>query len=624
MKLPAMKYPGGNIRNQTAEFGGINRRNGAAEGEFADCGNLSFAEYPALAPKKKDSVVKNYAASGDIFEWNGRLVTVDGTSLLLDDEEIGTVMPGSKQFAVVNTKLVIWPDKVLYDLETGDFQQMDLWVRAENGAVIGSSTITFPENYTFSGTFTKLSDFLATGDFVNIWGVPGTSQTKEYKIFDINDETRTLTFEALSFTPVRGTQYYTLEQAQSKDETLLLEEDSYENEYGVVEYYCRVVENMPAIQAGNILFTDVRNYLLVWNPETNVSVRYNVARLSRRPPKVIQYPFVSYTSAGYEWPVKVYKGQIPGMDFICSHNNRLYGVSNSANAKEQTAENFKSRAIYVSALGMPDKFSEFSGADTDSYSAAEASNGDFTGCCEYGDYVLFFKEHKVVKFYGDYPSNMGYSYDDIEGVKAGCHRSLVIANEVLYYMGRDGYYAYTGSVPRSVSYKLDREYEDVVCGTDGKRILLSGRVGSERELMEYQPQYGEWLRIGPTAASAFALANGRLHYLEGSALMRWEGGEGAPEWFAEFHPWTENTFKRKRWKFLRVRAEIEAGAEITIKVKIGDHETETMYRAEKTGWQTIKVPLPLMRTDRMVLTLQGSGGIVIHAIEREYQTGSDL
>ena len=74
--------------------------------------------------------------------------------------------------------------------------------------------------------------------------------------------------------------------------------------------------------------------------------------------------------------------------------------------------------------------------DTDSYQVGEASNGDFTAAVSYGDHVLFFKEHKVVKFYGDYPSAMNFTYDDIEGVKAGCEKSLVIANEVLYYMGR--------------------------------------------------------------------------------------------------------------------------------------------------------------------------------------------
>lgn len=630
MKLPAMKYPSGNIRNQTAEFGGINRRNGAAEGEFADCGNLSFAEYPALAPKKNDSVVKNYAAAGDIFEWNGRLVTVDGTSLLLDDEEIGTVMLGSKQFAVVNTKLIIWPDKMMYDFEDKSFRKLDRGVRTASGTYYHYSYIQFPAGYHLDEAASKLSEVLSVGDRVTIWGLPNVSPTKEHKILAIDDEQRILTFDENSFKPI-SSRIHILQEPHPAGAPIYFDAGAIEAPNGMMVGYSVYVINLPEIPAGSALYHGLTisegNGIVVWDSVTGETTTYTEKLLvyegNPQPANAISYTYSFNNGNIINWPVKVQKG-VPGMDFICSHNNRLYGVSNSANAKEQTEENFKSRVIYVSALGMPDKFSEFSGADTDSYSVAEASNGDFTGCCEYGDYVLFFKEHKVVKFYGDYPSNMGYSYDDIEGVKAGCHRSLVIANEVLYYMGRDGYYAYSGSVPRSVSYKLDREYDDVVCGTDGKRILLCGRVGAERELMEYQPQYGEWLRIGPVSVTAMALINGGLHYLSGGNLMRWEGGNGAPEWFAEFHPWTENTFKRKRWKFLRVRAEIEAGAEITIRVKIGDHETETLYRAEKTGWRTIKVPLPLMRTDRMVLTLRGSGLCTIHAIEREYQTGSDL
>ena len=624
MQLPAMRYSGNDIRNQTVEFRGLNRRNRAAEGEFADCGNLSFAEYPALSAKKNDSTVKNYAAASDIFEWNGQTVFVDGTSLLLDDEEIGEVMPGSKQFAVVNTKLIVWPDKVEYDFETEQFRHMERGVHAASGTYYNSSYIQF-QAYKLDEAATKLSEVLSVGDRVTIWGLPNVSPTKEHKILAIDDEQRILTFDENSFKPIYD-RIHILQEPHPAGAAIYIDSGYFETEYGSVGYY-RYAMNLPEIPTGSALYQG-SNEITVWDVVTGETTRYGaeaVYEYNPQPEKVIKYTYSLNNGNIINWPVKVQKG-VPGMDFICSHNNRLYGVSNSANADEQTetTDDYKSRIIYVSALGMPDKFTEFEGVDTDSYSVAEASNGDFTGCCEYGDYVLFFKEHKVVKFYGDYPSNMGYSYDDIEGVKAGCHRSMVIANEVLYYMGRDGFYAYTGSVPRSVSYKLDREYEDVVCGTDGKRILLCGRVGTERELMEYQPQYGEWLRIGPASVSAMALINGKLHYLSGGSLMRWEGGNGAPEWYAEFHPWTEDTFKRKRWKYLRIRAEIEAGAEIAVKVKIGDHEEETLYRAEKTGWQTIKVPMPLMRTDRMVLTLRGTGLCTIHAIEREYQTGSDL
>jgi hypothetical protein len=261
--------------------------------------------------------------------------------------------------------------------------------------------------------------------------------------------------------------------------------------------------------------------------------------------------------------------------------------------------------------------------DTDSYQVAEASNSDFTACISYGDLVLFFKEHEVLKFYGDYPSNMGYTYDDIEGVKKGCHKSMVIANEVLYYMGRAGMCAYTGSVPQIISYKLDREYEDVVCGTDGKKLLMCGRYGDEREVLSYNIAEGIWLKEDNAEIKAMALLDGRLHMLAGNKELADGEGDEKVKWSAEFHPFTEETFERKRYKYIRVRAELEAGTVIRVCAKIGDGEYETWHTAENSGWQTITVPMPLMRVDRVSLKIEGEGKAIVRDIQRLYQKGSE-
>lgn len=779
-RLPYMRNSGGNIKNTLNIFGGLNRRIGAAEGELADCKGLGANAYPALSPRAGRGVYNTYTSPTDIFEWDGHVVIVDGFNLLLDGRIIGNVSAGKKQFAVVNTRLVVWPDKVYYNFEDNTFHQMDVSVTADsadpsaythNSLTLGESNVTAQGNEKFvtvtyrtgtgtndsyvyaklytslswdgtawtgegeteselsanssswRGKFVKLrandvagvynlntlqkeryhvfgdetneyviqdysadlpklyaeitkvskrtdnpapeavyewtvefrvidatsdaepplSNLFEVGDWVTIEGVPGTSKSKEYKITGINDSQRKLTFADNTFT-IYGDYYYRLTEAKTSSWNLLYYTTSTGGDvvngvpipgrtaiYGV---------NLPALPAGSVIFSDkpvpmegdtiTAATIKAWNSKTGaVTTKQTEVLYSGTPgygPGISTTSFTFIKGTGIiNWAVEVSKGA-PGMDFICAHNNRLYGVSNSANALDEDSgknENYKTRIIYVSELGIPTRFKTFEGVDTDSFQVAEASNGDFTGAVSYGDHVLFFKEHKVIKFYGDYPSAMGFTYDDIEGVKAGCEKSLVIANEVLYYMGRAGLCAYTGTVPQILGYKLDREYDNVVCGTDGKKLLMCGMTGESYELLSFNIAEGIWLKEDDSEVKAMALIGGNIHMILGRRVMTDGEGSEAVAWSAEFHPFTEGTFRRKRWKYIRVRAEFEAGARLEVTVKIGNGEYIKWLTAEKTGWQTITIPMPLMRTDRVYLKLEGEGAVTVREVEREFQLGSD-
>lgn len=784
MSLPYMKNYGGSLKSTLSIFGGLNRRLGAAAGELTDCKGLGANAYPALSPRAGRGVYGTYTSPTDIFEWDGHVVIVDGYNLLLDGKVIGNVSAGKKQFAVVNTRLVVWPDKVYYNFEDNTFHQMDVSVEADsadpsaytsNTLALGESnvfaqgsekftTITYryssgtndifvytklytslswdgsawigegeteselsADSSSWRGKFVKLrankvsgvynlnirseevirsfspsseeiqtiksytddmaelyaeivsisratgnpapealyewtvnfrvisattetagtlSSLFEVGDWVTLKGVPGTSASKQYEITGINDETRTLTFPEDSF-EIYGDYYYVMTEEKKGTWNLLY--DSTQTQGGYVDGVVIPPQitvygaKLPALPAGSILFATApipfvasegnsvtSPTVTAWNPETGEVTQTQVKQLAKY--FVGQGYFFTTTyyftqgSGLITWGAEVSKG-VPGMDFICAHNNRLYGVSNSANLleseKDNTSDKYKTRIIYVSELGIPTRFNTFEGVDTDSYQVGEASNGDFTAAVSYGDHVLFFKEHKVVKFYGDYPSAMNFTYDDIEGVKAGCEKSLVIANEVLYYMGRAGMCAYTGTVPQIISYKLDREYEDVVCGTDGRKLLMCGMTDGEPELLSYNIAEGIWLKEENSEAKAMALIAGKIHMVLGRRVMIDGGGEETVEWSAEFHPFTEDTFRRKKWKYIRVRAEFEAGARLEVTVKIGDGEYTKWLTAEKTGWQTITVPLPLMRTDRIYIRLEGAGPVIVREVEREYQLGSD-
>ena len=113
--LPQVRYSVPATQRETVTFLGLNRSDRTQEGELAWCENLSNRRFPYLSPRnpRSEQVFTDPTAA---FSWNGKLVLVNGTNLLYDGEVIGTVSAGPKQFAVVNTKLCIFPDGVYIDL----------------------------------------------------------------------------------------------------------------------------------------------------------------------------------------------------------------------------------------------------------------------------------------------------------------------------------------------------------------------------------------------------------------------------------------------------------------------------------------------------------------------------
>ena len=137
------------------------------------------------------------------------------------------------------------------------------------------------------------------------------------------------------------------------------------------------------------------------------------------------------------------KRTVPDMDFLCENENRVWGCSS------------KNHEIYASKLGDPGNWNVFEGISTDSYAATIGSDGDFTGCVSYLGYVMFFKEDAVHKVYGSKPANYQVMTSGINGVAKGCEKTISVVNETLYYVARNGIYAFNGAQPELISQKLE-------------------------------------------------------------------------------------------------------------------------------------------------------------------------
>lgn len=165
--------------------------------------------------------------------------------------------------------------------------------------------------------------------------------------------------------------------------------------------------------------------------------------------------------------------------FICSHMNRIW-ANNGDNE------------IMCCARGNPYVWYRYEGNALDSWAATVGGDGKFTGCINYG-YPLFFKEGRMLRISGSRPSNFGYTEYSLKGIKEGCHDSAVIVNDVLYYQGMDGVYAYGGSTPQKISEKVykGRWTEGKACRYRDKYILCVTE-GDKQSVYTYDTITGLW------------------------------------------------------------------------------------------------------------------------------------
>lgn len=121
LNLPAFRSGSDHRQIETTVFRGLNLTENTTEGELRDSLGITADKAPTLSTMKGRSVRASFPGGegslpvSDIFAWDKLAVICDG-KFYYDDEIRGEITDGLKQFAVVNTKLCIFPDKVYLDL----------------------------------------------------------------------------------------------------------------------------------------------------------------------------------------------------------------------------------------------------------------------------------------------------------------------------------------------------------------------------------------------------------------------------------------------------------------------------------------------------------------------------
>lgn len=510
MRLPSIQIGLRRNRSEIVNTRGLNLSDNTRPGDLVSCANVSSSRWPYLTTRNARDKQIEYINASSITSWE-KLVVVQGTDLLFDGVRVGTVSEGEKQFAVVNTKLVVWPDKVYLDIVEKVVRPLSETVEATK-MVFTASTITVTSGVDLTTKF-------KVGDGVTISGL------------------KTIT-------------------GNNKDIVI------------------------KAVEANKITVTD--KVTLTTGTESGSLA------LTRR---------------------------IPDLDFITESGNRLWGVSN------------KEKTIFASALGDPSNFYVYEGLSTDSYAVAVGSEGDFTGCIKLSSSILFWKERTLHKMLGDYPAEYALYDYSMDGLRAGCHKSMQIINDVLFYVGLHGVYTYAGGSPSSISDNFGtHNFELAVGGSDGERYYLSVLDDEVSKLLVYDPKLSVWLQEDDMRVVQMARL-GRGVYMLSEAGDVWlaDGEVQDPEilWNATLAPFWETIEGRKRYSKLVLRVELERGSWIKVEIRCdGGRWTEVAKRIGKEH-DAFPIRITPNRCDKFEVRMSGKGPCTIMNLMREFSVGGD-
>lgn len=310
--------------------------------------------------------------------------------------------------------------------------------------------------------------------------------------------------------------------------------------------------------------------------------------------------------------------KVPELKVICSASNRLWGADDTT--------------IWACALGDPLTWYNYDGLSTDSFTVAVGTDGPFTMCCEYGSNVLFFKEDKLHKILGTSPKDYTMYTYTIQGAQEGSGRAGQVINEVLYYKGVEGVYAYNGGVPYLISDNFGtRRYDNARAGTDGQRYYISMRDTESGEwgLWTYDTERGIWLQEDNTHALGFTNFDGDLLFLTGDGKTAYKTGQEDPDgyaeqWSATFYPMDETVHGRKGFSKLCFRMELAPAAWVKAEIKedFSPFKQIGIFHGERT--RTATVAFRPGRCDTFQIRLSGTGRCVLKSMVREFDVGSEV
>lgn len=646
MNLPILKVPGNRREQYTVAFRGVRYGEGSRDGELEDSRNLTSERFPCLSPRVGRSTEGSYGDATAVYYFRGMRFVVDGNKLTADGVEIVTVSPGKKQFAAVNSKLVVFPDKIVYDTETGEVRSLEASFQSDNGAV------EFLEGKTVAvhmGSYT--SAVLRSG---NKGGASSSAASinetlhpfaQKLSSVSVNSETGEITFgstvncpraesvprgmlfldaslgaDGVSTWGVVTARYRSPITPVGPGGTASDEPDYYGFDYDICGVQGTSYSGFPGFEALGFRVGDtveISGCTTYSNHNKSCTIRgfgTHTTSDGTELPTLVFDP-ETFSGTGVEAGAVTIRRKVPNLTVVCESSNRLWGAEGNT--------------IYASALGDPTNFFTYDGLDTDSYAVAVASEGAFTGCIGYGSAVLFFKEDRLYKILGSYPSQYTMYEYNVPGVKRDSENSLVNVNEVIYYHGREGVYRYSGGAPELISENFGlRRFQNASAGAEGDRYYISMQDVTSKEwgLWVYDILRGIWLQEDESQGMDFAYHDGKLYFVTGTELVCVNPDESTEdfEWSATLCKVDETYHNRKSYSKLLLRMDIAAGSWLQVEVSVDDKPFELVYTDHDSVERMREIPILPKRCDNFRVRLKGGGPVVIRSMVREFSLGSTV
>lgn len=310
-----------------------------------------------------------------------------------------------------------------------------------------------------------------------------------------------------------------------------------------------------------------------------------------------------------------FERSVPDMDFVCEHNNRLWGCSS------------KNHEIYASKLGDPFNWNAFEGISTDSYVLSVGSDGDFTACVAHMGYVIFFKEQYIHVMYGDKPSNYSLNTKQLPGVKTHCAASVQIINETLYYVGRSGVYAYNGAIPVCISDNLTKPMLECIGGKQDDIYYLSCERDGKSELLTFDTKRQLWHKQDDLRFRCAAFGEGVLYYIDSDGNLSTITGERDEhiEWYAESGDIVEGSIDQKYVSKIRFNFWMDSHSEANIFMKYDDGPIwERVGTVKSIKNMTYVFNIIPKRCNKYRYRIEGYGQFKLFGMAREVEGGSEV
>lgn len=679
-----MRYSASKRKQQIIDFRGINYGENHRDGELSFSENLSSDYFPCLSPRHSQGVFRTLTnpngilAGDDLFYVDGNIIYRNGENFAeLDGADT------RRKMVIINTKLVIFPDKVYLNLEDKDNFHLTrdepsdwetnykaYFIKVEGSedtysSVVGTSAPKWiQDRYYAKRTVHHLdAEFDAFGGTVafehnkiKLVAKQSKTQYRLKKMDSYRIAKGQYTAYTAEFNPDTGritlttkTEKVQLENFAKGDIVKLYRNDSTDEitiySYGMSGNYTALpgfgfVDNLVPngtnstivelsyYESESFEYSLTEGFCDYFN--SGDAIKISGCKMSLNgdatfvvrdvTPTELVFDDNVFSANPFEVGTVKIEREVPEFDVICENNNRLFGAD-----KEK---------IYVSALGDPTNWNTFDGLSTDSYQVAVASSGKFTGCIGYSGSVLFFKEDMMYKLMGDYPSNFAlYSYN-VAGVKDGSSESVVNLNESIFYHGRDGVYMYSGSIPQNISAEFGtKTFSDAVGGVFGTKYYISMKSDSGKyELYTYDTMRGIWLRVDDSEVIGFAEhGNDKLMLLASGKIIKLDSGNEVINWSAETCEITEYIDNRKCYSRLVLRLDMYEQSCVEVVMSCDRGEWQTVFRrdygnteGEFRNQYTANIPIRPTRCDRFKIRISGVGKVIIRGITRDYEVGSEV